>query len=253
MKKIFLVVLFISAFGFSQNLNHYKYALVPAKFNFLKEANQHNLNVMTKLFMEKYKFETYLDNEVFPEDFAKDNCNKIFVDVLDNSTMFTTRVTVVIKDCKNTILFTSTEGKSKEKEYKAAYNQALRMAFDSFTILKTHSYQLTQKSLEMIGEPSKIVVVNEIIFNPKSEDNKYTTLTSNVVFGQYFAKPIANGFQIINSESEIIYKIFNTSTKDFFIAIKDNKNGVFFLRNTNWYFEFYEQGKLISEMVSVKF
>ncbi len=252
MKKIFLVVLFISAFGFSQNLNQYKYALVPAKFNFLKEANQHNLNVMTKLFMEKYKFETYLDNEVFPEDFAKDNCNKIFVDVLDNSTMFTTRVTVVIKDCKNTILFTSTEGKSKEKEYKAAYNQALRMAFDSFTILKTHNYQPSQKSLEMIGEPSQSKIAEEVKLNLETTVPN-STVTTKIVSGQYYAQPIENGFQIINSEPKVIYKIYKTSTKDFYIATKGSVNGIFFSKNNEYYFEYYDQEKLITEKVSVKF
>lgn len=252
MKKIFLVLLFISAYGFSQNLNQYKYALVSAKFTFLKETNQHNLNVMTRLFMEKYKFETYLDNEVFPEDFAKDNCNKIFVDVLDNSTMFTTRVTVVIKDCKNTILFTSTEGKSKEKEYKAAYNQALRMAFDSFTILKTHNYQPTQKSLEMIGEPAQSKIAEEVKLN---SENAVPNLTVNLkmVSGQYYAQPITNGFQIIDSEPKVIYKIYKTSTKDFYIATKGIQNGVFCLKNNEYFFEYYEQGKLITEKVSVKF
>ncbi len=252
MKKIFLVLLFISAYGFSQNLNQYKYALVPAKFTFLKEANQHNLNVMTKLFMEKYKFETYLDNEVFPEDFAKDNCNKIFVDVLDNSNIFTTRVTVVIKDCKNTILFTSTEGKSKEKEYKTAYNQALRMAFDSFTILKTHSYQPTQKSLEMIGEPAQSKIAEEVKLNLETTIPN-STATAKIVSGQYYAQPITNGFQIIDSEPKVIYKIYKTSTKDFYIATKGIQNGVFYLKNNEYFFEYYQNDKLVSEKIEVKF
>ena len=253
MKRYIILLLLFSAVGFSQNLNEYKYAMVPAKFSFLKEENQYNLNVLTKMYLQKYCFETYYGNETYPTDFAATNCNKIFIDLVNNSNMFTTKLKVVIKDCKNNILATSVEGTSKEKEYPVAYNEALRMAFDNFGVLRMHKFQASQKSLEENGEPSKIVVANEIILNSKSEVNKYKTLSSNVVFGQYYAKPITNGFQIINSESKMIYKIYNTSTKDFFIALKGTTNGVFFLRNNNWYFECYEQEKLITEMVSVKF
>ena len=247
MKNIFLALLLISTFGFSQNLNTYKYALVPAKFSFLKENNQHNLNVMTKLFMEKYKFETYLDNEVFPETFAKDNCNKVFVDVLDNSNFFTTRLTVVIKDCKNVILATSAEGKSKEKEFKIAYNQALRMAFENFTILKTHNFQPSQIDKETSEIVEKI---------PSQEINSGTkaTISNPKPFqGNYYAQPIANGYQIIDSEPKVVMKIYKTSINDFYIAVRDNQNGVLFLKESNWIFEFYKEGNLVSEKIDVKF
>lgn len=253
MKKVLILFLFISVTIFAQNLNQYKYALVPSKFTFLKETNMYNLNFLTKLYMEKYGFEAYLDNETFSDGFANENCNKIFIDVENNSNMFTTKLSVVVKDCKNTVLFKSEEGKSNDKEFKVAYNIALREAFDNFSILKGHKYQPSQKGIEANGETSKIVVVDDIILNSKSEGTKYTTLTSNVVFGQYYAQPIVNGFQIINSESKMIYKIYNTSTKNFFIATKGTTNGVFFLRNNYWYFEFYELEKLISEKVDVKF
>ena len=62
MKKIAFLFLLITSLSFSQNLNDYKYALVPSKFSFLRETNQYNLNVMTKLFMEKYGFVTFMDN-----------------------------------------------------------------------------------------------------------------------------------------------------------------------------------------------
>lgn len=67
--------------------------MVPSKFNFLKEENMYNINVLTKLFMEKYGFETYLSNETAPDDFISKICNKVFV------VGITTRVKVVLKDC----------------------------------------------------------------------------------------------------------------------------------------------------------
>jgi len=92
--------------------------------------------------MIKYGFDTYMDNESYSTDFAQDNCNKVFIDVVNSSTMFTTKLSVVVKDCKNTILCISQEGKSNEKDYKLAYTLALREAFDSFNVLKIMFIQL---------------------------------------------------------------------------------------------------------------
>ena len=133
MKKYFLLILlFVSSFGFTQALNNYKYAIVPSKFGFLKETDQYRLNTFTKMFMEKYGFITYLDTDNQPKEVANENCNKVYVDVLSNGSLFTTKLTVVLKDCSNNIVFKSIEGKSREKVYQKAYNQALREAFDSF-------------------------------------------------------------------------------------------------------------------------
>src|SRR6476620_2075949 len=120
MKKLILVALVMwSSVGIcQQSINDYKYALVPAKFDFLDEADQYKLNTYTKMFLQKYGFETYFNNETLPEEAATYNCNKVYVDVLDNSNIRNTKLTVVLKDCRNNVIFTSAEGKSAEKQYK---------------------------------------------------------------------------------------------------------------------------------------
>ncbi len=235
--------------GFAQNLNDYKYALVPSKFSFLKEENMYNLNLLTKMYLQKYGFETYFENETVPDDFVNTNCNKIFVDLIQENNMFTTKVKVILKDCKGRILFTSEEGKSRDKQYKIAYNEALRMAFDNFSVLKTHKFQSTEKSLEMIGEPNEVKVTTEL----KEALNNGTIINTIVNSSALFAQPISNGFQLINSEPKVIFKIYKTSTKDFYIATKGTINGVFFSKNKEWFFEYYQNEKLISDKVEVKF
>lgn len=252
MKNIFLVLLFVSSIGLAQNLNNYKYAQVPAKFNFLKEANQYNLNTLSKLFMEKYGFVTYFDNEVTPDDFANNNCNKVFVDLIENNTVFTTKIKVVLKDCKNNILFTSEEGTSREKAYKVAYDQALRMAFKSFDNLN-HKYNET-----IVSEAPKTIVEEKIEYKTvpveiKKEEVVISNTNEVSNSNALYAQPIANGFQLVNTEPKVVYKIYKTSTKDYFIATKGNSNGVLFSRNNVWYFEYYQNDKLISERVEVKF
>ncbi|WP_298394693.1 hypothetical protein [Flavobacterium sp.] len=250
MKKYIFLFLLVSSIGFGQNLNDYKYALVPAKFSFLKEENMYNLNALTKFFMEKYGFETYLTGAIAPDDFVSNNCNKVFVDLVPNNNFFTTKVKIVLKDCRGTVLYTSEEGSSREKQYKVAYNEALRMAFESFSILKSHKYQPTEKNQGMIGEPAAVKQNIEKVVDTTNDVKAIATSVDKVVL---FAQPIANGFQLINSEPKVIYKILNTSTKDFYIAKKDSIQGVFFARNNEWFFEYYQNDKLVSEKVEVKF
>ena len=105
---------------------------MKSKFEFLKDKDQYRLNTLTKMLMEKYGFITYFDTDILPLEVAETNCNKVYVDVQSIGNLFSTKLRVVLKDCKNIVLFTSAEGKSKEKEYPVAYNQSLREAFTSF-------------------------------------------------------------------------------------------------------------------------
>lgn len=243
MKKILSIVVLLafSAHAFAQDLNTYKYALVPSKFSFLKEKDQYRMSTLTKMFLVKYGFETYLDSDILPDDFAKENCNKVYVDLIENNSIMMTKIKVVLKDCKNNILFTSDEGKSRDKEYKVAYNQALREAFNSFDKLN-HQYSdsdLFKKSEEQLKEKDVVVAVTPTF-------NSTNTLS-------LFAQPISNGFQLINAEPKVIYKILKTSDKDVYIATKESLQGVFIKKDTTWFFEYYKDGKLFSEKVEVTF
>jgi hypothetical protein len=238
MKKITLLLLsfFLFNFSFSQNLDDYKYALIPSKFNIFKNNDYYRLNVLAKLYMQKYGFESYLDSETQPQDFVNTNCNKVYVDLTQNNNLFTTKVKVVIKDCNGKIIATSNEGTSKEKDIQVAYNEALRAAFDSFTILSSHKFKGNSTD-----ESPKNTIVNA------------TPAVVNSDSSQLFAQPISNGYQLIDSEPKVILKIYNTSEPNFYIATKGNLQGVFFLKNNEWFFEYYQNDKLFSEKLDVKF
>jgi hypothetical protein len=248
MKKYYLLFLLLSAIGFSQNLNDYKYAMVPSKFNFLKEENMYNLNALTKLFMEKYGFVTFMDNEAYSEDFATNNFNKVYVDLDEKSTMFKTTIKVVLKDVTNKVIYTSGEGTSRSKEYKVAYQEALRGAFNSLSSLNHNYVEKNKSQLEFDIKKSKDVEV------PSDKDMVEEKIVySNSSSNNLLAQPISNGFQLINLEPKVIYKIFNTSTKDVYIATKGTIQGVFFSKNNEWFFEYYQNDKLVTEKVEVKF
>lgn len=232
MKRIVtLIALFITVLSFAQNVSDYKYIIVPAKFSFLKEANEYNLNELTKMVFEKQGYEVYYDNDIFPQDLAENRCRALLADLSENSGMFMTKLKLELKDCKNQIVYVSAEGSSGDKAYSRAYVQAFREVGKSLSVLKSN--------------PKKQVA--ESVVETKTEMATETTSS------QLFAQPIANGFQLVDSTPKVVMKLFKTSYGDFYIAQRENVQGVIFNKNNQWVFEYYQNGKLISEKMEIKF
>jgi hypothetical protein len=251
-KLVFLLTIAFSTFGFSQSLDDYKLALVPSRFSIFKNDDFNRLNILTKMYMQKYGFDTYMDSETQPLDFANSNCNKVYVDLVENNTLFVTKVKVVIKDCNGKVVATSEEGKSREKDFLVAYNEALRSAFNSFSALINHKY---------VPNSSEIVQPKLVIAEEKKEEKGQQTIQelSNTTepvkelnLATLFAQPISNGYQLIDSEPKVIYKIYKTSDKNVYSAVKGTIQGVLIAKNGGWFFEYYQNDKLVSEKVDVK-
>ncbi len=125
-----LIALIMSYSVNSQSLNTYKYVVVPDSYDFLKgEKDRYQLNSLTQFLFKKYGFTAILKGEPFPEDLENEGCNALYANVNNASSMFTIKLAVELKDCKNTIVFTSQPGRSKSKEFKKGYQEALRAAF----------------------------------------------------------------------------------------------------------------------------
>ena len=237
MKKVLFLILFLTtSLGFSQSLNDYKYAIVPSKFEFLKEKDQFRLNTLTKLLMEKYGFITYYDSDVLPNEVVESNCNKVYVDVKSNGNLFVTKLTVVLKDCKNAVVYTSIEGRSREKELQVAYNQALREAFSSFDKLE---YKYSGNSN----------------VNSKSNVNENSNSKSPLLNQMLFAKPLGpNLIQLLTNDTDIpnlVLTISKTNNPSIFIVDEAMRQGVVYKNNNEWIFDYYENEKLISEKLNI--
>jgi hypothetical protein len=48
-------------------------------------------------------------------------------------------------------------------------------------------------------------------------------------------------------------KLYNTSQKNVFIGEKGNSNGVVISKESQWVFEYYDNGKFVSEPINLKF
>ena len=160
MKKILLLlVLFLTTTAFSQNVNDYEYVIVPAKFSFLKVDDKYRLNTNSRLLLQKYGFKSVFPSDSIPSEIANNNCKKLYFDLVEDNKFLITKIKIVLKDCREKLLFESDYGTSKEKELEIAYNKALREAGKSFDKL---NYKYNGKNNSSITQASSKTIVSGV-------------------------------------------------------------------------------------------
>ena len=281
-----LLFLIISASGQS-SLNNYKYVIVPKKFDFLKEADQYQLNSLTKFLLDKENFTTFFDDESFPEDLVKDRCLALEANVIDDSGLFKTKLTVQLEDCRKNILFTSRQGDSKEKEYQKAYYESLREAFQTFQTIN-YAYNPQQKVIQDNVKPVKQPVLQElpeekpvntdpiskVIQEPKVELERPVSPETqqkekpevmevikpvetrsvekeSVLSDILYAQIIPNGYQLVDSSPKVVYTIYYSGKKDVFIV--KGKDALIYKLNDTWVYAENKGDKLDVNSIKIKF
>lgn len=248
MKTSFFSVLIISFFVtsvFSQtNLNEYKYVIVSKKYDFLKEADQYQLNSLSKFLFNKYGFEALMEGEKYPADLIKNRCLALKSDAIKDPGMFKTKLTIELIDCNDQVVYTSRIGESREKEFKKAYNEALRNAFKSIEALN-YNY-----------EPKED---NTTIVTPKTEVKKDIAIEAAVTkvivdqssTGVLYAQEIENGFQLVDSSPKVVYKIMKTGVNEVFLV--ENQTAIIYKVGDDWVLENSENGSLTRLKLNIKF
>jgi hypothetical protein len=116
----------------SQNeLNAYKYIIIPKKYDFLKTENQYRLNSLTKHNFDKLGYMTLIQGEALPEEVKLNPCMAATANVINESNAFTTKLTLTLSNCFDQVIFTSIQGTSKIKEFDQTYKDALEKCFVS--------------------------------------------------------------------------------------------------------------------------
>ena len=248
MKKIcLLLILFVSIPAFSQSINDYQYVIVPIKFDFLKENDKFRLNTLTKLLLQKYTFKSYLSTEEIPVEIENQRCNLLYASISEDNNFLLTKIKVVLKDCKDKVVYETEFGTSRAKEYATAYNEALRSAFKSFDKL---NYKYNGKSDVQVEELKSTENTVPIMQQNGIEIGESNLISSNALV----AETIENGFLVIDSTTSIIVlKLFKTSNESIFIATSKTINGVVIKKGKDSFLEYYESGKLVSEPLNLKF
>ena len=126
----YILALFFSISGYSQSINDFKYVVIPKKFEFLKFDDQYQLNSLTQFLFTKYGFTAYVEGDEGILELAdKTPCNTLYANVISDSNFIQSRLKIEVLDCNDQQIFITSEGKSKEKDYRRSYHNALREAF----------------------------------------------------------------------------------------------------------------------------
>ncbi|MBS0028351.1 hypothetical protein ACTJJ0_05185 [Chitinophaga sp. 22321] len=249
---LFLVLASFSGYA-QQTINNFKYVVVPERFSFSKEINQYGLNTLTKSLLEEKGFTVYFDNSEIPRELADNRCNALNTDVVQKKGLFVTNLTLILKDCKGNIIFKGKEGKSREKEFATSYNLALRDAFTSLNDV-AYSYDGTTaeapKPAAVAPAAAAAPVVPATAPAPVSAP---ATAEVKEAAGTLYAQATANGYQLIDTSPKIVLTLFKTSAPEYFIADNGVAHGIVMKKNGDWHFEYYKDGKLISEKLLIKF
>ena len=139
---IFLFMGIISKSFSQKSLSDYSYVIVSEQFEFQQEKDQYQLNSLIKFLFNKYGFHAYFDSEVPLNVFR---CDGLWAEAEGTPGFIITKVQLVLRDCTGEEVFRTNYGKSKVKDYKKAYYESVRNAFDD--IIKLN---VTQKDIEVV-------------------------------------------------------------------------------------------------------
>ena len=113
MKKISLLLIGLIAMVFStqikaqetqelEDLNYFKYVVIPIQYQFQSEENEFLINSLTKHLFNEENFTTYMDVESKPKDLTFNRCLALFAEVKSESESFfslNTKLELILKDC----------------------------------------------------------------------------------------------------------------------------------------------------------
>ncbi|MCK0160647.1 hypothetical protein [Allomuricauda sp. F6463D] len=282
MKSKVLYILFfamIMSGAVNAQLNNYKYIIVPKKFDAFNAENKYQSSTLLKYYFAENGFDVVYD-DAFPVDLAGDRCLGLVADIIDDSSMFTTKVNIALRDCNNVEVFRSVEGRSKIKEYNESYKQALKNAFVSYTGMNheyeprkedvaketapvTISFKDDVKSVEKESKEHVIeqkATMEEQVY--KAVEPKRTTIAKTVgedkidasnLTGVLYAQPIENGYQLVDSTPKVVLKLEETSMENIYITDFQGNNAVVFQQKGTWMLEYSENGNKVQKELNIKF
>ena len=180
------VALFLSTNVEAQNpnLNDYSYVVVPEQFDFLNQKDKYQLNSMTKYYFEKSGFNAYLADES-PN---ANRCDGLYVNVEELSSIFGTKLQIVLKDCKENEIYRGQEGKSKYKEFNKTYQDALRKAFKSIEALHVNQKEvvLLESNVNNVAIYNNTKNNSQVVASVKSDNtNVGRIILPNSKFSNY--------------------------------------------------------------------
>ena len=284
MRSFCLTLLFIGVVSSSfAQLNSYKYIIVPKKFDVFSEENLWQTSVLVKYLFEDAGYNTIYDDEL-PPDLVNQRCLGLKVDLEKKSSLTWTKMTIVLKDCSSVEIFRSPEGGSKSKDFREAYHESIREAFQIFETIN-YSYQPAEEEpvtvnfgndIRSVEEESRGNVAKEaaVVQVATPDEQSYEDLRpepSEYVKADpkeaeaavsmpevdtkdlLIAKESANGYELLDSNSDLKVTLYKTSAPDVFLAKYGNVDGMVYKKDSKWILEYYKNKELVAEELNIKF
>ncbi len=246
MKHFFIVLFFtvwITPKCISQkSLSDYSYVIVSEQFEFQKEKDKYELNSLTKFLFNKYGFHAYFDREV-PSNVNR--CDGLWVEAEGTPGFIYTKAQLVIRDCNGFEVYRTIFGKSKVKDYKGAYYECVREAFEEIKNLEIQQKEISNSEnvlasktneTDNVKNTSETKIVSIPIENPNTKlqvtstenipANKYTNYSNSGK--SYLLRKTSKGFNLyqevenIDDDLQLVGKLTITPTSINFIDV-DNK------------------------------
>jgi len=267
---------------FSQtSINNYKYVIVPNQFHFLSSQDKYQLNSLTAFLFEKYGFSVLMAGSEYPTDLKANRCLALQADVIKDSGIFKTELIIELQDCHDKVVFTSAPGESRKKEFKVAYNLALR---DAFTDVKALNYsyepstditsiqtspsqnnvpaqeakeiedlkkQIQDLKKEKATEVTEVPTPESAKPNPAAHKDSEALAVIEGASNVLYAQETANGYQLVDSAPKVVYRLKRTHVKDTFLV--EGHSALVYKKANDWVIEYYSGDTLQQEVLNIKF
>tara|TARA_Y100000991_G_scaffold69106_1_gene51700 strand:- start:52 stop:819 length:768 start_codon:yes stop_codon:yes gene_type:complete len=243
---IVIFIIFQTSLYAQTGLNQYKYVSVPDRFDFLKTNDQYQMSSLTQFLLTKKGFTVLESIENYPSDLAANSCLLLDLNVEKIKGFLKTKLEVQFINCKKEIVFRSAIGTSKEKDYKIAYHQAIRAAFDSIEALN-YNYEASpaidisatiETSTNVLPKPSvQIPSAPVVVDSVESVDSP--DLSKNLIVST------AYGYDITDANGRVLYSIHPTMEEGIFII--DKLPGIAYKRGKLWVREYVLEKKTVIE------
>ncbi|GEQ85618.1 hypothetical protein ULMS_11260 [Patiriisocius marinistellae] len=252
MKRLILIVclfFYVATPSFAQqSINDYSFVIVPEKFDFLAEEDQFQLNSLTKFLFNKNGFNALYRNELPEVDF----CDGLTAEITEESNFTRTKIFITLKDCRGNEIYKGEPGASKFKEYRKAYHDALRNAFEFINKLHVQQNDIVvkERAIDEIDSKKEAVVSSATLSKPIVPSNTFNQYSLSDV--AYLLKKTAEGFTLFQ-ESELaengllvigdITKKGNSysckiADKEYPVSFKSNKDLVIYKEDSNMVLKF---------------
>lgn len=285
MKKSSLIILIIASLQFKvfaqENINNYKYFVVPTSYSFFNEEDKFQINSLTKFLFNKYGFTAFLQNEELPQELTKNKCLALYVNVEEEKSLFKTKLRIDLKDCGGRLVMSSKVGETREKQFDKAFNLALRDAFETYQNINykyvpsnnvvpvtlepeiQEPIATKDKEIERLKEEVKalkevkeettqIVETPKVVaIEPELKINETKVEMIEESSNLLYAQPIENGFQVVDTTPKIVMILLETGKSNVYMV--KGKNAMVYQEDGFWYLSENEGDKVSVKPLNIKF